>query len=244
MGAKLASLSGYPWPVRKGLSLAPVDVEFTLGREVTIKRGASIEGRITAESGATIEPGVRMVGDATLGRSVRLGEGCQLRGNVEIGPWTNLVEDVELIGDVSIGGFCAIARRVTFQEQNHTTAKPAMQMRFYTECLNRSLPHETKGQIQVGNDVWVGADATILSGVTIGDGAIVGAKSVVTSDVDPFEIVAGVPAKHRGWRFDEATREALSETKWWNWSDDELREHREFFMTDAEESIFDLDAEQ
>ena len=76
---------------------------------------------------------------------------------------------------------------------------------------------QNNGPIRIGNDVWIGWEAVVMSGVTIGDGAIVAARAVVTKDVQPYEIVGGVPAGHIAWRFDEATRAALMRIKWWEW---------------------------
>lgn len=69
----------------------------------------------------------------------------------------------------------------------------------------------------IGNDVWIGYDATIMPGVTIGDGAIIGSRSVVTKDVAPYEIVGGNPAQVIRKRFDENTIAFLLELKWWDW---------------------------
>ncbi len=74
-----------------------------------------------------------------------------------------------------------------------------------------------RGDTIIGNDVWIGAGAVIMSGVHIGDGAVVGSRAVVNHDVAPYSIVAGVPAKHLHWRFDEATRLELLHIKWWDW---------------------------
>ncbi len=81
--------------------------------------------------------------------------------------------------------------------------KPGIQSRFYREVIGEKLGHISKGPIVVGNDVWIGTRAIILSGVKIGDGAIIGAGAVVTKDVQPYEIVAGVPAKYIKRRFPE-----------------------------------------
>ena len=74
-----------------------------------------------------------------------------------------------------------------------------------------------KGDIRIGNDVWIGSDAAILPGVTIGDGAIIGARSVVTKDVPAYTIVAGNPAKQIKQRFSPEIIENLLNIKWWDW---------------------------
>lgn len=74
-----------------------------------------------------------------------------------------------------------------------------------------------KGDTTVGNDVWIGREATVLPGVTIGDGAVVAAKSVVSRDVPPYAIVAGNPARVVRRRFDEATVARLMAVAWWDW---------------------------
>ena len=84
----------------------------------------------------------------------------------------------------------------------------------------------SNGGIIVGNDVWIGGNAIILSGVKIGDGAVIGAGSVVTKDVADYEIVAGNPAKHIKYRFKREEIKQLKEIEWWNWSIDKIMEHR------------------
>lgn len=73
-----------------------------------------------------------------------------------------------------------------------------------------------KGDISIGNDVWIGYEAAILAGVTIGDGAVIGARAVVTKNVEPYAIVGGVPAKPIRKRFDDITIERLLKIKWWD----------------------------
>ena len=77
---------------------------------------------------------------------------------------------------------------------------------------------DNKGDIIIGNDVWIGYEAVILSGITIGDGAIIGTRAVVTKDIPPYTIVGGVPAKPIRKRFDDVTIARLLELKWWDWS--------------------------
>jgi len=75
----------------------------------------------------------------------------------------------------------------------------------------------TRGDVLIGNDVWIGTEAVVLSGVTIGDGAVVGARAVVTRDVAPYSIVAGNPARLVRQRFDEPIARRLLALKWWDW---------------------------
>ncbi len=77
----------------------------------------------------------------------------------------------------------------------------------------------TKGDVRIGNDVWIGCEAIILSGVTIGDGAIIGARAVVAGDVAPYAIVAGNPARQIRKRFDDTIIEELLDIRWWDWDD-------------------------
>ena len=76
---------------------------------------------------------------------------------------------------------------------------------------------DNKGDIVIGNDVWMGYDAVIMAGVRIGDGAIIGTRAVVTKDVEPYSIVGGVPAKEIRKRFASDVIKALMEIQWWNW---------------------------
>lgn len=95
----------------------------------------------------------------------------------------------------------------------------------------------TKGDVILGNDVWVGEGALILSGVSIGDGAVVGARSVVTRDVAPYAIVGGIPAKYIRSRFDEATVQMLQEIAWWQWPEHQIIEALPFLLS-SEISVF------
>ena len=82
-----------------------------------------------------------------------------------------------------------------------------------------------KGDIIIGNDVWIGYEAVILAGVTIGDGAVIGSRAVVTKDVPPYTIVGGVPAKTIRRRFDEDTIRELLRLRWWDWPEEMIKEN-------------------
>ncbi len=97
---------------------------------------------------------------------------------------------------------------------------------------------KTKGNVIIGNDVWIGMDAFILSGVKIGDGAVVGAKSVVAKDVPPYAIVGGNPAKIIRYRFDPETIDRLLSIAWWDWPDQKIRSNIDLLLSnDIEEFI-------
>ena len=92
--------------------------------------------------------------------------------------------------------------------------------------MHMNMGHPTcKGDIHVGNDVWIGATSTIMSGITIGDGAIIGAGSTVTKDVPPFAIVAGNPGKIVKYRFTDDQIEKLLQISWWNWEENKIKEN-------------------
>ena len=88
----------------------------------------------------------------------------------------------------------------------------------------RNHAQENREQgIVIGNDVWIGYEAVILAGVTVGDGAIIGTRAVVTKDVPPYTIVAGIPAKPIRKRFSEDTIATLLQLRWWDWSEERIR---------------------
>ena len=93
------------------------------------------------------------------------------------------------------------------------------------EKSNITTAWDNKGDIIIGNDVWIGYEAVILSGVTIGDGAIIGARAVVTRDIPPYTIAAGLPAKPIRRRFDVETIAQLEELRWWDWEEEKIRQN-------------------
>lgn len=129
-----------------------------------------------------------------------------------------------------IGKFCQIATGVEFvmNDANHQT-NAISTFPFYTlEGWEMEAPDPAempfKGDTIIGNDVWIGQNALILPGVHIGDGAIIGANSVVGSDVEPYTIVAGNPAKELHRRFDKELIDMLLEFKWWDKSIEEIND--------------------
>lgn len=128
---------------------------------------------------------------------------------------------------LEIGSFCSISDTVTIMlggehRIDWVTTYPFPD--FFPEAGGfKGHPH-TKGNVVIGNDVWIGYEALILSGVRIGNGAVVAARSVVTRNVAPYSIVAGNPARHVKFRFDEAAVKALEEIAWWDWPLEKIKE--------------------
>ena len=83
---------------------------------------------------------------------------------------------------------------------------------------------DNKGDIVIGNDVWIGYEALIMAGVHIGNGAIIAARAVVTKDVPPYTIVGGVPAKPIRKRFTDDTIQKMEALKWWDWSYEKIKQ--------------------
>ena len=129
-----------------------------------------------------------------------------------------------------IGKFCSIAcgAKFLFNSANHKMASlstytfPLFFEEWGLEKENVAQAWDQKGDIIIGNDVWIGYEAVILSGVTIGDGAVIGCRAVVTKDVPPYTIVGGVPAKPIRKRFDEETIKELQKIKWWDWTEEKI----------------------
>ena len=132
-----------------------------------------------------------------------------------------------------IGKFCSIAcgARFLFNSANHTITSlstypfPLFFEEWELDCKNVTASWDNKGDIVIGNDVWIGYEAVILAGVTIGDGAIIGTRALVTKDVPPFTIVGGVPAKPIRKRFSEEIISSLLEIKWWDWPKDRIAQN-------------------
>ena len=129
-----------------------------------------------------------------------------------------------------IGKFCSIAcgAKFIFNCANHTL-KSLSTYTFPLFFEEWNLPKsevasawDNKGDIVIGNDVWIGYDAVIMAGVTIGDGAIIGTRAVVSKDVEPYSIVGGVPAKEIRKRFAPDVIKRLLELQWWNWPDEKI----------------------
>ncbi len=130
-----------------------------------------------------------------------------------------------------IGKFCSIAcgAKFLFNCANHslrslsTYTFPLFYDEWGLDKADVASAWDNKGDIVIGNDVWIGFEAVIMAGVHIGNGAIIGARAVVTKDVAPYTIVGGVPARAIRKRFDDATISRLEGLRWWDWPKERIR---------------------
>lgn len=138
-----------------------------------------------------------------------------------------------------IGKFCSIAcgAKFIFNSTNHTMKSlsiypfPLFFEEWNLDKKDVTKSWDNKGDIIIGNDVWIGYEAVILAGVTIGYGAIIGTRAVVTKDVPPYTIVGGVPAKPIRKRFSDKTINELIKIQWWDWSKEKIAKNIEAIQT-------------
>ena len=135
---------------------------------------------------------------------------------------------------MSIGSFCSIADKVTFIMGGQHYMKYVTTYPLNIVFEDQDLPwHEfQKSPIVIGNDVWIGYGATILSGVKIGDGSVIGAQSVVRHNVEPYSIVAGNTAIEIGKRFNDNKIKELLQIKWWDWPIETIQEKASWLMSE------------
>lgn len=146
----------------------------------------------------------------------------------------NVLYHYPINGDrLIIGKFCSIAcgAKFLFNSANHSLTSlstypfPIFFEEWGLERAQVTRAWDHKGDIVIGNDVWIGYEAVILAGVTVGDGAIIGTRAVVTKDVPPYTIVGGVPAKPIRKRFPDDTIADLLALRWWDWPEERIAAH-------------------
>lgn len=135
---------------------------------------------------------------------------------------------------VAIGAYCSIADGVVVMatgehHTDHVSTHPFRERLGY-DCAPNTY---SRGSVTIGSDVWIGAHAIILSGVTVGHGAVIGAGAVVRCAVEPFEVVAGVPARHIRHRFAPETCSRLLDLAWWEWPEAKVRAFAPLLVGDA-----------
>lgn len=140
---------------------------------------------------------------------------------------------------LTIGKFCSIACKAKFlmTSGNHTMKSlstytfPIFYEEWGLDVSHITEAWDNKGDIIIGNDVWIGYDAVIMSGVKIGDGAIIGTRAVVTNDVPPYTIVGGIPAKVIKKRFSDDIISELLNIKWWDWPYEKIQANIQYIQS-------------
>lgn len=170
-----------------------------------------------------------IVKDSTLGRWTAIGARTMITETL-VGDYTYVMNDCQTIY-TEIGKFCSIASQTRLNPSNHPIWRPTShhftyRTKFYGFGEDREdiFQWRRENRVLLGHDVWIGHGVTVLPGVRVGTGAVVGAGSVVTKDVQPYTIVAGVPARLIRRRVSEEVEEALLRIEWWHWSHEQLGE--------------------
>ncbi|MEM7186425.1 MAG: CatB-related O-acetyltransferase [Bacteroidota bacterium] len=186
--------------------------------------------------GVTVTGYSRGLQNVTFEGKNKVPDRCNFSGSIKIGYATTLGYNNFLHGDIQIGKYCQLGADVAIHSTNHPT-------RYLSTYINKNLfdgelaaLKEVK-KARIGHDVWIGHNAIIVGGVTVGNGAIIASGSVVTKDVAPFSIVAGVPAKEIRKRFSNTVIAEIEELKWWDMDEKELKKHKHLFLEDLSEKV-------
>jgi virginiamycin A acetyltransferase len=220
-----------------------------LQRRLAARRTHPLVVKSRVQDLSTVDPTAH-ISRSTLQGSVHVGphavlDDCIVTGNqpVTIGARSILSGTIRIVADrnpVSVGKFCSFAPDVSIWESLHDASRLSSHFimgQFFGESWTRDIV--SKGPIGLGSDVWIGTRSVVVSGVTVGDGAVIAAGSVVTRDIPPYAIAAGVPARVIRLRFPEATCARLLELRWWDWPEEKI--HRNKALFDGELSVGALD---
>lgn len=197
--------------------------------------------------------------DCVLGESVNIGDFTRAEDSIfenRVGIQRNALIYSSRIGKYSytgknftmwhadVGAFCSISWNVGIGGDNHDYNRVTTHAFLYSPYMglmgdNESSYERFQGHCKIGNDVWIGANAVICRDLVVGDGAVIAAGAVVTHDVEPYTIVAGVPARPLKKRFDDETVERLLKIRWWEFEDEVIRNHFSLFNGKPTEEILD-----
>jgi len=165
---------------------------------------------------------------AEIGEGAWIPFGTRVAHDCAIGRFSYIMPPSHL-QQVQMGSFCSVGEGVHFLSHQHNAAafstfpfarRLAMQGIDFSAMYEESID---KGAIRIGHDVWIGTGSCVMGGVTIGTGAVVGAGAVVTKDIEPYAIVAGVPAREVRKRFSDAAITRLLASNWWDWPLEEIQ---------------------
>jgi len=178
--------------------------------------------------------------NVTFGGGNAVPDRCNFSGKIKIGYASTLGYNNLLSGTITIGNYCQLGADVALHATNHPMAH-------MTTYINQNLfqgglkQFKEENQIHIGHDVWIGHGVIIVGNVTVGNGAVLAAGSVVTKDVAPYSIVAGVPAKEIRKRFSDTIIQEVEALQWWDKSEKELEKLKPLFLKDFtnKTSIYD-----
>lgn len=186
-----------------------------IGKNVHIEYMAELSG-VKFENFNVVRKFARLR-DVTMGRQSYVGRGAQ-------------------VYHVDIGRFCSIGPEVIIGPGEHPIKGVVSSHPSFYSLLNQTGKRYTDAQkfdefprTIIGNDVWIGARAILRTGVKIGNGSVIASGAVVTQDVPSYSVVGGVPAKFIRNRHDEDLKEMIESLQWWNWTDEQLKEHAQLF---------------
>lgn len=177
--------------------------------------------------------GVRLDGPVIINEHCKVYK-SHLNGAVTIGRYSSIwgpnIMISSVVNPITIGNFCSIARNVSIQEHNHRSDLIST-YHIRQNVLGESVREElsSKGPINIGHDVWIGAGAVVLSGVTVGHGAVIGANAVVTQDVPEYAVVGGCPARVIRYRFAPEKIEEIRSLQWWDWPIEKIVKNADLF---------------
>ena len=162
---------------------------------------------------------------ARYGNGVSIADTVIVSSDVSIGKYS-YVNPHSTLENCTVGNYCSISAGVNICPGEHDLYAISTHPLFARDEMPKRAP------VVIGHDVLISLNAVILKGVHIGNGAVIGAGAVVTKDIEPYEIVGGVPAKHIGWRFEPETRERIEQSKWWEKEPAEIRAIQKGFFTE------------
>lgn len=165
--------------------------------------------------------------------TVRLTRTTTIEAGTEIGSHTTIMGTASIggFGQITIGRWCAIGHDFIAVSSDHDWRYPNMNFHLYDE-LGIERRKLVKAPVNIGSACWIGDRVTVLAGADIGTGSVIGAASLVNSEIPPFSIAVGSPARVLRPRFNAEVTEMLLELAWWDWEPERLRRNREFFEID------------